>query len=330
MKKGLYTSAYFIEKAVVVHGDKYKYDKTVYKLARIKVCITCPKHGDFYQTPNSHLNGNGCPSCGFEAVSKAQTDRIIVNCIVCGKEISKTRSWYDRSDRHLCSPYCRSIWAKESGIFRREHNPTWKGGIPTVSCSSCGKLLERDRDRIKRNKNFFCSKECRKKYLASIPEDKKIYPKRILVKCYTCGKEFLREKNQVNSSKLSFCGRECWAAWRRSGAWSKENSPTYKPEMPDEDRYWRTHIEPSLNTWIKNVKIKYNYTCQVCGGKQRWMIAHHLNSWNTFRELRVDVNNGICLCKKCHDSFHEIYKRGDNTQAQFDEFLENHKNECNL
>ena len=53
----------FIEHAKKVHQDKYIYDKTVFKDTRTKVCITCPTHGDFWQTPNSHLQGRGCPIC---------------------------------------------------------------------------------------------------------------------------------------------------------------------------------------------------------------------------------------------------------------------------
>ena len=53
----------FIEKAKQVHGDKYDYSKTVYDGWTTKVCITCSKHGDFYQMPSKHLNGQGCPKC---------------------------------------------------------------------------------------------------------------------------------------------------------------------------------------------------------------------------------------------------------------------------
>ena len=46
----------FIEKAKEIHGNKYIYNKTVYKNMRTKVCITCPEHGDFWQLPSIHLN----------------------------------------------------------------------------------------------------------------------------------------------------------------------------------------------------------------------------------------------------------------------------------
>lgn len=56
----------FKEKAKQIHGSKYDYSKVNYVDAHQDICIICPKHGEFYQTPNSHLNGNGCPKCGIE------------------------------------------------------------------------------------------------------------------------------------------------------------------------------------------------------------------------------------------------------------------------
>jgi hypothetical protein len=52
-----------IEKFRDVHGDRYGYDKVVYQRNNIKVTINCSVHGDFPQTPASHLTGSGCPNC---------------------------------------------------------------------------------------------------------------------------------------------------------------------------------------------------------------------------------------------------------------------------
>lgn len=57
------TKEQFIEKARKVHGDKYDYSKVEYVKSSEKVCIICPEHGEFWQSPNSHLSGGGCPSC---------------------------------------------------------------------------------------------------------------------------------------------------------------------------------------------------------------------------------------------------------------------------
>ena len=64
MKKD--SSLGFTSKARKIHGDKYDYSKVVYSTNCEKVCITCPKHGDFWQTPNHHLRGCGCPICTSE------------------------------------------------------------------------------------------------------------------------------------------------------------------------------------------------------------------------------------------------------------------------
>lgn len=59
----------FIEKARRIHGDKYDYSKVVYEASHKKVCIICPEHGEFWQTPNDHADrkargGTCCPMCG--------------------------------------------------------------------------------------------------------------------------------------------------------------------------------------------------------------------------------------------------------------------------
>lgn len=59
----------FIEKSRRVHKGKYTYEHAVYVNNRTHIKITCPKHGLFLQTPNNHLNGQGCPKCKHEEQS---------------------------------------------------------------------------------------------------------------------------------------------------------------------------------------------------------------------------------------------------------------------
>ena len=53
----------FIEKAKNRHGDKYDYSKVEYINSTTKVCIICKEHGEFWQTPQGHVRGQGCPKC---------------------------------------------------------------------------------------------------------------------------------------------------------------------------------------------------------------------------------------------------------------------------
>lgn len=60
----------FIQEANIIHKGKYNYDKTIFEKMKKKVCITCNEHGDFWQTPQKHLKGQGCPICGNQRKNK--------------------------------------------------------------------------------------------------------------------------------------------------------------------------------------------------------------------------------------------------------------------
>lgn len=53
----------FIKRARLKHGNRYNYNKIIYKGNKIKIEIECRIHGYFWQKPNAHLSGNGCPKC---------------------------------------------------------------------------------------------------------------------------------------------------------------------------------------------------------------------------------------------------------------------------
>ena len=55
----------FVNKAILVHGDKYEYNDNNYVGTNVKIGITCKKHGVFYMEPGNHLIGQGCPKCAF-------------------------------------------------------------------------------------------------------------------------------------------------------------------------------------------------------------------------------------------------------------------------
>ena len=59
------TTEIFIERAVAIHGNKYDYSLVDYKDYKTPVKIICPEHGEFLQSPNSHLGIKpcGCPKC---------------------------------------------------------------------------------------------------------------------------------------------------------------------------------------------------------------------------------------------------------------------------
>ena len=56
----------FIEKANIIHDNKYDYSKSKYEGRFSKTQIICSIHGDFFQSVGDHLQGCGCPKCAHE------------------------------------------------------------------------------------------------------------------------------------------------------------------------------------------------------------------------------------------------------------------------
>lgn len=57
----------FVSKANNIHENIYDYSKSVYQDALSKVIVICKTHGEFSISPNNHLRGKGCPTCGIES-----------------------------------------------------------------------------------------------------------------------------------------------------------------------------------------------------------------------------------------------------------------------
>ena len=123
----------FIDKARIVHGDKYEYDLVEYKTAKTKVEIKCSVHGLFEQTPDNHLRGpNGCPTCGLESRSKkrTKTHEFVIKQF---EEIHKDTYGYDevkyeKDDKPV------KIKCKIHGVFKQTPN----GHLAGKGCRKCG------------------------------------------------------------------------------------------------------------------------------------------------------------------------------------------------
>jgi very-short-patch-repair endonuclease len=54
----------FIEKANIIHNNRYDYSKVNYINADTQIIIICREHGEFNQIPDFHINRKcGCPKC---------------------------------------------------------------------------------------------------------------------------------------------------------------------------------------------------------------------------------------------------------------------------
>ena len=123
----------FIEKAKSIHGDKYDYSKVEYVNSHTKVCIICPKHGEFWQLATNHLRGKGCSKCKNESTSKRQVsskDEFITKARkVHGDKYDYSKVEYINSQTKVC-------------IICPIHGEFWQSPNPHLRGKGCGLCRE--------------------------------------------------------------------------------------------------------------------------------------------------------------------------------------------
>lgn len=70
------TQEEFIERAQMIHGNKYDYSKTIFSGVKNPIVIICKEHGEFTQNAGSHLEGHGCIKCAVEIIKEKEKDTL--------------------------------------------------------------------------------------------------------------------------------------------------------------------------------------------------------------------------------------------------------------
>lgn len=116
----------FIEKARLVHGDKYDYSLVMYTKASLKGTFICSLHGEFEQTFNNHLNGQGCQLCDIS--KKSNTKEWIEKAkAIHGDKYDYSLVEYKTTHKKV------KIICKEHGVFEQTASNHLKG----CGCPSC-------------------------------------------------------------------------------------------------------------------------------------------------------------------------------------------------
>lgn len=63
---------------------------------------------------------------------------------------------------------------------------------------------------------------------------------------------------------------------------------------------------PEYREWRDSVFQRDDYTCQKCGLRGGELNAHHIKPFAKYKDLRLDVSNGITLCIDCHKGEHQM------------------------
>ena len=110
---------------------------------------------------------------------------------------------------------------------------------------------------------------------------------RIISNCFFCKRSFERVNSTFNRSERNFCSYECFRQYL------KENR-VIPNDITDSAEY---------KEWRKQVYTRDSYRCQMpnCNSKTKNIAAHHIYPKRSFPDKQFDLNNGITLCKKCHE-----------------------------
>jgi 5-methylcytosine-specific restriction endonuclease McrA len=149
--------------------------------------------------------------------------------------------------------------------------------------------------------------------------------------CIDCGVEKFAQKSLLKRSpRCRYCANKTPVSKETKEKISETlrlkylNDSDYKRrvaltrQIPTGDKHWnwkggvtpinqRSRTSKDYSSWRLAVFSRDNYKCRVCNSTKD-IQAHHINSWSEFPEDRFVLENGLTLCKECHEFYHKYEK----------------------
>jgi len=131
-------------------------------------------------------------------------------------------------------------------------------------------------------------------------------------KCEVCNKRFWRKPYDIAKGNNRFCSKQCYFGYQKGKPKNLSNRHSY---IGIDNPNWKGGITQAnqklrhgdmAKEWRLSVFKRDNWTCKKCGKRSRAnrylrIEAHHVKPFALFPELRLVIDNGLTLCKKCHD-----------------------------
>lgn len=196
------TTESFIKRANILHGFRYDYSKSVYVKSRQCVEIICHIHGSFFQEPNSHLSGGGCPKCGIEK-TRLQLQLSTEDFIKRSKKTHKGKYCYDKVLYRGCEKKI-VIGCPEHGFFEQRPIEHMSG----QGCPKCGRKSAVEKWK-KPLADFISASN--KKFNGRYDYSKVVYKNnrtKVIVVCPNHGEFLVSPDNHERGSGCQECQRE--------------------------------------------------------------------------------------------------------------------------
>jgi len=240
------------------------------------IILKCEICGKSFSRWESSLSKHSYCSrkCYAISISKQKIER---KCIVCSKIFFVLKSLLKHRSAKYCSKEC-------NGKDKHLKNSS------LIKCKNCGKEIRKPNNEI-RCKNDYCSMKCYKEAVKTSEERF----------CKSCGKLFIASGQAIKTGKGKFCSKKCWGLFERG-----KNNPGWKGgKIPE---YVKVRMSTLYKEWRFKVFEKNNFTCQKCGKYASMKLrAHHIYGFTKYPQFRLEKNNGITFCDKCHEKFHSLY-----------------------
>lgn len=311
MSRKKITTEQWIQRAREIHGDKYDYSKVLYTKSSEKVCIICPKHGEFWQIANNHLKGAGCLKCKTETL--AQTQRGNINSfiekanIIHNFKYDYSKSIYGKNNKEKIIIIC-----PKHGEFMQSPHDHLSG----YGCLQCSR--ENNKEKQKDSLQDFIAKAS-KLHNNKYDYSKVIYENSRTPITIICKKH--GEFTQTPNNHLK--GRGCPKCQLKSQTKLYEELQKY---FPHEKILFE--VTKKTISWIEDQRIdiyfpKYNIAIEY-NGEQHYIPIEHFGGIAKFQDTQIKDNLKRNKCKENNCTLFEL--KYDYSKQDFDNLVININN----
>lgn len=150
----------------------------------------------------------------------------------------------------------------------------------------------------------FCSRKCKynNQKVEKSGNNNHQWKKKIELNCVVCNKIFLICPSRLDRAK--YCSKICHGKNTIAKSCNGENNPNWKGGRSTRAKKLRNCKK--YKEWRTNIFQRDDYTCQMCSKRGSYLEAHHIIKFadclNKEENKIFDIDNGITLCKKCHNT----------------------------